>query len=104
MPVIRLSQVIRRPVDEVFETVVDVANFPRWNPTTKTARKLSEGQPGNGTRFELEIAGFGKTVQELQDFQRNKTVRLVPHVRSLSGGHRFEFSAVDGGTRVDHEF
>jgi hypothetical protein len=46
MPVIRLTQVIHRPVDEVFGVVVDVADFPRWNPTTKTARRLSEGKTG----------------------------------------------------------
>lgn len=103
MPLLRLTQVIHRPVAEVFDAVIDVGNFPRWNPTTKTARRLSQGEPGNGTRFELEIQGFGKTVQELQDFQRNKSVKLVPHIKSLAGGHRFEFTAVENGTRVDHE-
>jgi uncharacterized protein YndB with AHSA1/START domain len=103
MAVLRLSQVIRRPVAHVFDTVVDVANFPRWNPTTKAARKLSDGEVGEGTRFELEIAGFGKTEQELQEFRRNERVRLVPHIRVLGGGHRFIFTAEGDSTRIDHE-
>ena len=103
MPVIRLQQVIHRPVTEVFATVADVAGFPRWNPTTKSARPLSEGSPANGTRFELEIAGFGKTVQELQEFELNRSVMLVPHIKAMAGGHRFKFTAVGDDTQVDHE-
>jgi hypothetical protein len=103
MPVLRLTQVIRRPVADVFDTVVDVANFPRWNPTTKAARKLGDGEIGEGSRFELEIAGFGKTEQELQEFRRNEHVRLVPHIRSLAGGHRFLFTPEGACTRIDHE-
>lgn len=43
MAVIKRTQVINKPVDVVFQTVVDVANFPNWNPTTPSARKLSNG-------------------------------------------------------------
>lgn len=104
MPVLKLSQVIRRPIDEVFAAVVDVAQFPKWNPTTRAARKLSGGEIGEGTSFELEIAGFGKTVQELHEFQRNRQVKLVPtSMKQMSGGHRFKFSQDASGTRIDHE-
>jgi hypothetical protein len=30
-------------------------------------------------------------------------VRIVPDIRSISGGHRFTFTEVGEGTRVDHE-
>ena len=78
MALVKHTQVINRPVEEVFQTVVDVTNFPKWNPTTPSARKLSTGEIGDGTRFELEIRGFGKVEQELREFERNKRVRLVP--------------------------
>src|SRR5882672_6962638 len=102
MAIHRLTQVIHRPVADVFHAVVDVASFPSWNPTTKSARRLEDGELGNGTTFELEIAGFGLTRQELQEFQTNKSVRLVPHIKSIKGGHRFTFVQVDDGaaTRV----
>jgi len=104
MPVLKLTQVIRRPIDEVFAAVVDVAHFPDWNPTTRSARRLGEGEVGEGARFELEIAGFGKTVQELREFRRNRQVKLVPtSMKQMSGGHRFLFSQDGGGTRIDHE-
>jgi hypothetical protein len=103
MAVVKRTQVINKPVDVVFQTVVDVANFPNWNPSTPSARKLSNGEIGNGTRFELEIRGLGKVQQELCEFDRNKQVRLVPSMKLLSGGHRFIFTAEGGKTRIDHE-
>ena len=103
MAVRKLTQFIRKPVEEVFATVIDVANFPRWNPTTPSARKLTEGATGEGTQFELKIKGFGKVLQELQEFKPNQQVRIVPHFKVLTGGHRFIFTADRNGTRVDHE-
>jgi uncharacterized protein YndB with AHSA1/START domain len=103
MVTLRLTQVIDRPPAGVFAAIVDLESFPRWNPTTKGARKLSEGETGEGTRFELSIAGFGTTVQELRDFERDRRVTLVPHIRAISGGHTFILTPDAGGTRVDHE-
>ncbi len=103
MAVVKRTQVINRPVEEVFQAVVDVANFPKWNPTTPSARKLTAGETGNGTRFELEIRGFGKVAQELREFERNRRVRLVPSFKLFTGGHLFVFTAQGARTRIDHE-
>lgn len=103
MPTLRLTQVIERPPAEVFSAIVDLESFPRWNPTTKSARKLTKGPIGEGTRFELTITGFGRTVQELRGFERDRRVTLVPHIEVLAGGHTFELRPENGGTRVDHE-
>src|SRR5262245_52200986 len=102
MAVIKRIQVIDKPVEQVFETVVNVAHFPKWNPTTPSARKLSPGEIGEGSRFEVEIRGFGKVPQELREFEKNKRVRLVPSMRFLTGGHRFLFTAQGAATRIDH--
>lgn len=103
MAVLRLTQVIDRPAAEVFAAIVDLASFPRWNPTTKSARKLSPGETGEGSTFELRIRGFGTTIQELRGFDRNRRVTLVPHIKALAGGHTFVLTRQDGRTRVDHE-
>jgi len=103
MALVKHTQVINRPIQEVFQTVVDVSNFPKWNPTTPSARKLSGGEIGDGTRFELEIKGFGKVEQQLREFERDRRVRIVPTMGLMSGGHRFVFTAQGARTRVDHE-
>ena len=101
--VLTLSQVIPRPVGDVFDTVVDGGRFAEWNPTVKSSRQLTDGPIGDGTKFEWDLTGFGLVVQELAEFDRNRRVRIVPQLRSLRGGHRFTLTSVPEGTRIDHE-
>jgi uncharacterized protein YndB with AHSA1/START domain len=103
MPVINATQVIERPIDEVFSTVADAASFHQWNPTITSARKLIDGEPRLGSRFEWKLRGFGTVVQEFGEFERNKVIRIVPQMRGLGGGHRFTFTRQGNATRIDHE-
>jgi hypothetical protein len=103
MTIVTRSQVIKAPVDVVFDTVTDGGNFATWNPTIRASRRLDTGELADGARFEWELRGFGKVIQELREFDRNKQVRIVPHMSRLEGGHRFKFTAEDGSTRIDHE-
>ena len=103
MPTLKLTQVIKRPVEEVFGTVADGANFHKWNPTIRSARKVSEGGTVSGSTFEWDLRGFGKVHQEVQAFRQNKQIRFVPHIKSLEGGHRFIFTGLGNETRIDHE-
>jgi uncharacterized protein YndB with AHSA1/START domain len=101
---LRLTQVIERPAEDVFATIVDAGNFASWNPTIESSRQLSEGPPGSGTRVEWVLSGFGKVEQELQEVEPNRRVRIVPQMKAMSGGHRFTLTPEsDRGTRVDHE-
>ena len=103
MALITRTQIINRPVDAVFNTVIDAGNYAAWNPTIKASRRMDEGEIGDGARFEWKLRGFGNVIQQFEEFQRNERVRIVPHTRSISGGHRFLFTAEGGRTRVDHE-
>ncbi len=103
MPTLRLTQLINRPAAEVFSAIIRAGDFASWNPTIKRSRRLTEGEIGEGSRFEWELSGFGKVEQELKEFQRNRSVRIVPHMKQLGGGHRFTLTAEGLRTRVDHE-
>src|SRR6266699_1319059 len=103
MALITRTQVIDRPVDDVFDTVIDAGNYASWNPTIKASRRLDAGELGDGSLFEWQLKGFGKVIQEFQEFKRNERVRIVPQPKTLSGGHRFLFTAEGESTRVDHE-
>ena len=102
MPTHKLGQKINRPVADVFATVADVTTFPSWNPTTESATKLTEGDPGLGTKFEMSIKGFGKQEIELTEFEQDTHVRLTPQSNMFEGGHTFTFTAEGDGTRVEH--
>jgi len=103
MPIIKLSQVIDRPAHEVFRVIADVAKLAEWNPTIKSARKLSDGPVGEGTRFEMVLAGLGAVPHTLEEFRVNVQARYVPHWKVNSGGHRFVLTAQGEKTKVEHE-
>jgi Polyketide cyclase / dehydrase and lipid transport len=99
-----MTQIIRRPVDEVFATSVALDRFPEWSPRNPWANKLTPGEVGEGTRFEMGIKGFGKVRNELREFDRNQRVMVAPLSSMFSGGHRWLFTDLgDGTTRIDHE-
>jgi uncharacterized protein YndB with AHSA1/START domain len=103
MTLLRLTQEIDRSVEDVFGVVIDGGNFADWNPTISASRQLTPDPIGEGTRFEWRLRGFGDVEQELQEFEPNLRVRIVPHHRALEGGHSFTFTDLGGRTRIDHE-
>ena len=103
MAIPRHTQEIDRSVEDVFGTVIDGGKFATWNPTISASRQLTPDPIGEGTRFEWKLRGFGNVDQELQEFEPNRRVRIVPHHRSLSGGHRVTFTDLGGRTCVDHD-
>jgi uncharacterized protein YndB with AHSA1/START domain len=52
MAVITRSQLIKAPVEDVFDVIADGGNFAAWNPTIRDSRRLDTGEVGDGTRFE----------------------------------------------------
>ena len=103
MSLITLTQFIKKPVDEVFAVVADGASWADWNPTIRASRRLDAGPIGNGARFEWQLRGVGKVVQEFQEFEPNTRVRFVTHVKTMKGGHLFRLSTQGEQTRIDHE-
>jgi uncharacterized protein YndB with AHSA1/START domain len=103
MALVSRTQVIAAPIDAVFAVIVDGGNFAAWNPTIRSSRRLDDGEIGEGSRFEWDLRGFGKVEQELQEFDRPRQVRIVPHMKQIKGGHRFTLSTEGDGTRIEHE-
>jgi uncharacterized protein YndB with AHSA1/START domain len=103
MPTLTFTQEIHRPVADVFETVIDAGAFASWNPTIRSSRQITPGEIADSTTFEWDLRGFGTVRQHLDEFERNRRVRIVPEMKSLSGGHRFTFTDLGDRTRVDHD-
>jgi hypothetical protein len=100
----KTSQTIKAPIEKVFTTIIEIENFPKWNPTTAITRKISKGETGQGSEFEMKIRGFGMVKQTLDEFIPNKQVMIVPHIKMLGGGHRFIFKKLSNDeTQIDHE-
>jgi uncharacterized protein YndB with AHSA1/START domain len=98
------TQVIKAPIEKVFKTVTEIENFPKWNSTTPVTRKVSGGETGQGSEFEMKVRGFGMVKQTLDEYAVNRQVMIVPHIKMLGGGHRFIFRKInESETELKHE-
>ena len=103
MTVITRTQIIHKPVGEVFDVLADLGSWATWNPTIRSSRWLDEQPAGNGARFEWGLRGLGPVVQELGEFERNAQLRIVTDLKPVKGGHRLRLTAAGDATRIDHE-
>jgi uncharacterized membrane protein len=95
---------INRSLEEVFNYVSDVANFPHWTAHTLEVRKDTPGPPQEGDGFTVAIKSVGRrfeTPYERTSYEPNRhyTDRAVggpiPDQR-----WDYTFEEVPGGTRL----
>lgn len=67
---VEVDATIDRPVEDVFERLVRVSDYPRWLPPSlvfTSCRQTSEGPVGAGTTYE-DVTKMGTLVGEVDDF------------------------------------
>jgi len=103
MAVIARTQFIKKPVDEVFDSLADLGSWAQWNKTIRSSRWVDDPPHGNGSRFEWRLRGLGLVVQELGEFKPPVHLRIVTDLKPVKGGHRIRLTANGDATRIDHE-
>ena len=94
---VRTELVIPAPIDDVWQVLVDFAGYAKWNPVmeyTQVDGVKTKVKAAKGTAFERDFEGEVTSVE--------------PYVLASQGGdpdtflgrHRWELTAVDGGTRL----
>ncbi|MDW3219766.1 MAG: SRPBCC family protein [Acidimicrobiales bacterium] len=99
---------IGRPPAEVFAAIADITRMGEWSPETVACRWLGDGR-GVGATFEGDnLAALGPitlkkwtTVSEVTAFKEGVVFEFVTEDTTT---WRFDFSAVDDGTRVVQSF
>ncbi len=95
---------INRPLEEVFDYVSEVGNFPDWSAHTLEVRKDTAGPPQQGDGFTLAIKSVGRrfeTPYERTSYEANRRYMdravggPVPNQR-----WDYTFEEVPGGTRL----
>ena len=95
---------INRPLQEVFDYVSDVGNYPKWMAHALEVRKDTPDLPQQGDRFTLAIKSVGlrfETPYERTSFEPNRQITdravggPVPNQRWV-----LAFQEVPGGTRL----
>lgn len=107
---VEIDVTIQRPIEEVFEQLVDIPRYPDWMPSGGlfiSSTKDSEGPVGAGTMYS-DVTRFGTLRGEISAFDRPNTVVFHYTARLLGvpvmdgwPGYTLE-RAGDGATRVRH--
>jgi uncharacterized protein YndB with AHSA1/START domain len=94
---------VNRPVEEVFDYIVNLENVQRWQPAVIEVRRLTEGPTRLGTRFSEVVRFMGRrdtTTCEVVELERNSRFAF-----KATGRFEYEttytFGARDGGTRIE---
>jgi len=96
---------INRPLEEVFNYVSEVGNFPEWTAHTLEVRKDTPGIPQQGDRFTVAIKSVGRrfeTPYERTSYEANRRYKD----RAVGGpipDQRWDyaFRGVAGGDALD---
>lgn len=102
----KVTTLINRPVNEVFEFTINEQNLSKWQADFIEGERLTEGPLRVCTRFH-EVRRMGSRRTEIQAevtvFEPNKrfaTKTLMKPQVTVS----YEFEPENGGTRVTHNF
>ncbi len=104
---VEVDTVIERPIEEVFDRLVNISEYPEWLPKSRVfldTRQTSQGPVGVGTTF-VDKTRIGLFRGEVTDFQRPTNVhfrmrlcRLGMNVMESRPAYSLE--PVDGGTKL----
>ena len=96
-----LSTVVDRPIEEVFDFLVDIRNETAWNPRVVRLTKTSDGPIGAGTTFEGVYQGLGTLRTQLVDFERPARCSFRSTGPRMGITGTFTLTSGAGGTRID---
>jgi uncharacterized protein YndB with AHSA1/START domain len=95
--------VIDAAIADVFDTVADERNEPRYNPRIVRAEMLTAEPVGAGSRFVAEPKGMGARGQmtvEIVEYQRPHRVHSQIRSSYMHVEGTLTFTEVEGGTRL----
>ncbi|CAM3628691.1 SRPBCC family protein [Cytobacillus oceanisediminis] len=102
----RSSEIINKPVHEVFNYMVTMENAPELMPYVVKVEKQTEGEIGRGTKFIETRMVRGKNIKadvEIIDFEKDKTYTTRSNANGLITEYKYAFHEIEEGTQVEME-
>jgi carbon monoxide dehydrogenase subunit G len=93
-----------QPADQVFAYLVAFEHTAEWDPTCRSARRVTDGEPAVGTRFELEFSALKTTFHyEITELEAPHSVTLTGHTGLLHSVDRITVDELPSGARVTYD-
>lgn len=104
---VEVNKVIHRPIEEVFNRLVNLSNYSKWLPKSRIfldTQQISRGSVGLGTAF-IDHTRIGKFEGEVEEFLRPTKVgfRMILRFagfKVLESRPRYTLESINEGTRV----
>jgi carbon monoxide dehydrogenase subunit G len=107
MAKIETSTTIDRPVDEVWNFMLDVSSLPKWIPGNIEGKVTSEGPIGVGTTLRMKNSASPKLVEfRITGFEpgRKSTMEVTTPQMMRGSIETFALEDADGMTKVNLSF
>lgn len=98
----RLSVRTDRSVEDVFDYMADLRNFPEWDPGTKKAVQVKGNGPGPDAEFDLDASG-GTLRYIVTSYGRPRKVVARAENRFITSVDTIEVSADGDGSIVSYD-
>jgi uncharacterized membrane protein len=95
--------VIRSPVNEVYEFILDGENSLKWRPSVMDVKLLTAEPLGVGTRYKQGLKGPGGRIDgdyEIVECRPNEWIKFQVTAGPARPTGTYKFEPVAGGTRV----
>ncbi len=101
---------IKRPIEEVFERLVNINDYPNWLPKSRVflfCEQKSEGPTDMDSTF-IDKTRIGVYQGEVTDFKRPRRVRFRMRLnwfgrKVMESRPGYVLKSVNGGTEVQHK-
>ena len=91
---------VERPLHEVFAYVSDFARIEEWDPAVARATRLSEGGPGVGAEYRIDMkAGFSLHYRVVE-FEQDRRMLMTVDSRLFTAREEILFERAGDGSRV----
>ena len=104
MAKIEASTTVDRPVEEVWNFMLDVSSLPKWIPGSLGGKVTSEGPIGMGTTLEMKNSASPKLVEfRITEFEPGRKSTMDVTTPQMMRGSRetFALENAEGKTRVN---
>lgn len=96
------TQTIDCTLTDAFKLASDIRNTSDWNPGVIAVKDVSDDEIGEGTQFVVKVPKFGNQRMVVSEFSTDQIFTYSTVSSMFAGYHRWEFSALEDKTRVDH--
>jgi NAD(P)-dependent dehydrogenase (short-subunit alcohol dehydrogenase family)/uncharacterized protein YndB with AHSA1/START domain len=91
---------VERPLNEVFAYVSEFSRIEEWDPGVARGHKLTDGQPGVGSRYKIDMnAGFSLDY-EIIEFEPNSRMLMTVDSKVFTAREEILFEETAKGTSV----